>query len=197
MNRRKALQKTATLAGASALTPGLLSLLQSCQSQPTLDWTPAILNSDQARLVSTLVDTILPKTGTPGAIELQVDRFIDLVIANIFDETGQQSILTQMDWFNQKCKDVFGDFFADLSVDARAEVLRIEEVETPKYNKQVWGTPVGEQPPIGVYRTLKSLALWGYFSSEAIGKNVLSYDPIPGAYLGCIPLEDVGNTWSL
>lgn len=196
MNRRKAIQKTATLAGASALTPTLLSLLQSCQQQPELDWTPAILNTDQARLVSTLVDTVLPKTDTPGALELQVDRFIDLVIANVFDESGQQAMLAQVDAFNTQCKEQTGHFFADLSEEKRKDVLRLEEKENPKFNKQVWGSAVGEQQPVGVYRTLKSLALWGYFSSEAIGKNVLNYDPIPGGYLGCIPLEDVGNIWS-
>ncbi|MDW3190898.1 MAG: gluconate 2-dehydrogenase subunit 3 family protein [Cytophagales bacterium] len=197
MNRRKAIQKTASLAGATALTPTLLSLLQSCQSNPTMDWTPAILNKDQARLVSALVDTLLPKTDTPGALELKVDQFIDLVIVNIFDEDGQQGMLTQLDAFNAKCQQEKDDLFADLSAEDRAEVLRKEERESPKYNGKIWGTAVGEQEPVGFYRSFKSLALWGYFSSEAIGKEVLSYDPIPGMYQGCIPLEDVGNTWSL
>lgn len=196
MNRRKAIQKTATLAGASALTPTLLSLLQSCQRQPESDWTPVILNAEQARLVSSLVDTILPKTSTPGALELQVDQFIDQVIANVFDEASQQGMLAQIDAFNTQCKEQAGGLFADISEEKRTDVLRKEEKASPTFNKQVWGSAVGEQEPVGVYRTLKSLALWGYFSSEAIGKNVLNYDPIPGGYLGCIPLEDVGNSWS-
>lgn len=197
MNRRKAIQKTAKLAGASALTPTLLSLLHSCQQQPTLDWVPEILNTDQARLVSTLVNTLLPKTDTPGAIELNVDQFIDLVIANIFDETGQKSILAEIDAFNARCKDEMGKFFADLANDEREQLLRKEERDNPKFNGRIWGGAVGDQKPVGVYRTLKSLALWGYFSSKTIGEEVLNYDPIPGTYLGCIPLEEVGNTWSL
>lgn len=197
MNRRKALQKTASLAGATALTPTLLSLLQSCQQQPKLNWTPAILNHDQARFVSTLVEMLLPKTDTPGALELQVDQFIDLVIAKVFDATGQQGMLAQIDAFNAKCTENRGKPFADLASKDREEILRMEEGENPKYNGKIWGSAVGEQKPVGVYRTLKSLALWGYFSSEAIGKNVLSYDPAPGMYQGCIPVEEVGNTWSL
>ena len=197
MNRRKALKKSIAVASATALTPTLLSILQSCQEQPKTDWSPVILNKDQSSLVSTLVDTILPKTNTPGALELKVDQFIDLVIAHIFDASGQQTMLTQLDDFNARCKKISGDLFANLSADQRIEILQKEEQSDPKFNKQVWGTAVGEQKPVGVYRTLKSLALWGYFSSEAIGKEVLSYDPIPGAYLGCIPLEEVGNTWSL
>lgn len=197
MNRRKAIQKTATLAGASALTPTLLSLLQSCQQQPQRDWTPTILSTDQARFVSQLVDTLLPRTDTPGAIELNVDQFIDLVIANIYDKDGQVSIMTEIDTFNSRCKEERGKFFADLSNDERDQVLRKEEKDNPKFNGRIWGTAVGDQQPVGVYRTLKSLALWGYFSSEAIGENVLNYDPIPGMYRGCVPLVEVGNTWSL
>lgn len=197
MNRRKALRQTAALAGASTLTPTLLSLLQSCQQQPSIDWQPAILSTDQARFVSVLVDTLLPKTDTPGAIELKVDQFIDLVIAHTMDEGAQQAVLSQIDTFDDQVKQEKGKPFVALSDEIRSEVLRAEERNTPKYNNSVWGTAVGEQAPIGIYRSLKSLALWGYFSSEAIGKNVLSYDPVPGAYQGCIPLEDVGNTWSL
>ncbi len=56
----------------------------------------------------------------------------------------------------------------------------------------------GEQEPVGFYRQLKSMALWGYFSSEEIGMKHLNYDPIPGEYRGCIPLDEVGGkNWSL
>lgn len=197
MNRRKAIQKTATLAGASTLTPTLLSLLQSCQQQPQLDWNPVILNTDQARLVSALVEVILPKTSTPGGVELQVDRFIDLIIAKVYPAASQEAMRADMDAFDQKAQDQKGARFADLSTSQQAEFLMAEEQQSPKYNGKIWGTAVGEQAPVGFYRTFKSMALWGYFSSEAIGEKVLNYDPIPGAYLGCVPLEDIGNSWSL
>lgn len=197
MKRRKAIQRTASILGASTLTPTLLSLLQSCRQQPQLNWQPTILSMEQARFVTALVDMLLPKTDTPGALDLQVDRFIDLVICKVYNQEAQQSIMTQIDEFNARCKEKNGDLFANLNAEEQSNILREEESRAPKFNKGVWGTAVGEQAPVGIYRSLKSMALWGYFSSEAIGKNVLSYDPIPGAYLGCIPLEDVGNSWSL
>ena len=129
-----------------------------------------------------MVDTILPKTDTPGALELQVDQFIDLVIANILDTKGQQAMQAQLDSFNTQCQEEFGDFFANLSSDKRTEVLRREEQENPKFNKKIWGSAVGEeQKPVGVYRTLKSMALWGYFSSEAIGKKRIKLRPNSGS----------------
>jgi len=39
--------------------------------------------------------------------------------------------------------------------------------------------------------------LFGYYTSEKVGEEILSYDPVPGVFQGCIPLSDVGNAWSL
>ncbi|MEP0134578.1 MAG: gluconate 2-dehydrogenase subunit 3 family protein [Eudoraea sp.] len=197
MDRRAALKKTAMAAGSAALVPSLFSLLQSCQQQPRLSWEPIFLSVNQAEFISTLVDTLLPKTETPGALDVKVDMFIDLVFAKLFNKAGQDEMIVQMEQFNATCKEKFGNTFSELSEQDREEFLKEEESKSTKYNGKVWGTAVGKQNPVGFYRSIKSLALWGYFSSEEIGKNVLSYDPIPGEYLGCIPLSDVGNTWSL
>ncbi|WP_332910775.1 gluconate 2-dehydrogenase subunit 3 family protein [Algoriphagus boritolerans] len=59
------------------------------------------------------------------------------------------------------------------------------------------GDSSGPKRASRIYRSLKSTVLWAYFTSEGIGKNVLSYDPIPGEFKGCIPVSEVGNTWSL
>jgi len=197
MERREALKKTAMIAGSTAVIPSLFSLLQSCQQQPSLDWKPTFLSDEHAKLITVLVDTLLPKTETPGALEMKVHRFIDLVFGKVYDNAGQKLVTAEMRAFDLNCKEKFGDAFSELSVSDRAEVLKEAEATSGNYNGQVWGTAVGKQEPVGFYRSIKSLALWGYFSSEEIGKNVLSYDPIPGEYNGCIPLADVGNTWSL
>ncbi|EAZ81332.1 gluconate 2-dehydrogenase subunit 3 family protein [Algoriphagus machipongonensis] len=197
MNRRNALRRTALLAGSAVAAPTLLSLLQSCKEQKRVDWVPQFLNQEQAVFVSSFVDTILPKTETPGALDVKVDIFMDLMYAKTYDENGQKYVVEEIDKFNANCKDEYGDVFANLSTEDKTAVLKKAEAETAKFNPGVWGTAVGEQKPVGFYRQLKSMALWAYFSSEEVGKNILSYDPIPGAYLGCIPLSDVGNTWSL
>ncbi|MDH3711779.1 MAG: gluconate 2-dehydrogenase subunit 3 family protein [Cyclobacteriaceae bacterium] len=197
MKRREALRKTAMITGSSAIIPGLLSLLQSCQQQERLSWQPQFLSQDQVGFVATLVDTILPKTETPGGLEVKVDIFIDLVFSKMYGEEAQKMVVEEIEALDIRCRGNYGASFSGISAEDRVTFLTELEGASPKYNGQVWGTAVGTQEPVGFYRTLKSLLLWGYFSSEEIGKNVLSYDPIPGDYLGCIPLSDVGNTWSL
>jgi len=197
MNRRDALRKTGLMAGAALTAPSLLALLQSCSQTPRLGWTPQFLNEDQAQFISSFVDIILPKTETPGALDVKTDMFLDLVYAKTYSPDAQAKIKAEIDQFNADCKKDYGKVFAELSKEDKSVCLKAHEANTAKFNRGVWGTAVGEQKPVAFYRQLKSQAMWGYFSSEEIGKNVLNYDPIPGEYLGCIPLNEVGKIWSL
>jgi hypothetical protein len=60
----------------------------------------------------------------------------------------------------------------------------------------VWGISLVANPePVGFFRHVKSLTLFGYFTSQKIYTEVLRYDPVPGAYIGCVPL-DGKNSWA-
>ncbi|RIW18765.1 gluconate 2-dehydrogenase subunit 3 family protein [Algoriphagus lacus] len=197
MNRRDALKKTALAFGAAAGTPTLLSLLQACAQTDRVTWTPQFLNEDQARFISAFVDFLLPKTETPGGLDVKADVFIDLMYSKTYDEAAQKQVVADIEKFNADCKAKFGKVFAELSQEDKTACFKDQEANSPKFAPKVWGTGVGPQEPVGFYRSLKSTVLWAYFSSEEIGKNVLSYDPIPGEFRGCMPLSEVGNTWSL
>lgn len=197
MNRRKALRKTGLIAGGAVVLPTFLSLLQSCKSETRLDWQPEFFNNDEALFVSSLVDTILPKTQTPGALDVKVDMFLDKVFANTYDAEAQQEVRSEMARFNADCEQQFRSTFVNLNEADRITVLKEAETKSGKFNSSVWGTAVGKQEPVGFYRSIKSMAIWAYFTSEGIGKSVLSYDPIPQEYDGCKPVADVGNRWSL
>lgn len=197
MNRRNALKKTGLIAGGSLLVPSLLTLLQSCRSEPRIDWQPLFFKEEEAKFMSVFLDTILPRTTTPGALDVKADLFMDKVFAKLYNDEGRAQVRADITKFNEDCKKEYGAIFADLSEGDRVKVLKEQEAKSPKFNSGVWGKSVGEQKPVGFYRSMKSMALWAYLSSEEIGKNVLNYDPIPQEYLGCIPLADVGNSWSL
>jgi hypothetical protein len=197
MDRRKAIRNTGLLIGGAVATPSLIVLLNACKSESRLNWAPQFFTEEEANCISTLVDTILPRTETPGALDVNVDVFLDRIFAQTYDEKGQQKVRTDIAAFNSDCKKSHGAVFAKLSDEDRVSVLQAAERNSGKFNPGVWGKTIGTQEPIGFYRSIKSMAIWAYFTSEKIGKEVLSYDPIPGAYLGCIPLSDVGNSWSL
>ena len=197
MERRKALQRTGLLAGSSVLMPSMLSLFQSCKKENRLHWQPLFLKEEEAKTISVLVDMILPRTETPGALDVNADMFIDKVFAETYDIAEQENIRAEITAFNTDCKKKFKAIFVDLSEADRTKVLQEAEATTGKFNPGVWGTSVGEQKPIGFYRSMKSMAIWAYFTSKEMGEKVLSYDPIPGNYEPCKPLSEVGNRWSL
>ena len=47
--------------------------------------------------------------------------------------------------------------------------------------------------------SVRTYTLFGYFTSEKVGEEVLNYDPVPGRYVGCIPAKNLPNQrdWSL
>ena len=99
--------------------------------------------------------------------------------------------------FDTDAQTRFGQVFHALEADQRGQLFS-EAEKSPRYQPAVWGTAVGEQPPIGFYRSFKSMVLWGYLSSEKVGTEVLNYDPVPGEYDGDIALSSVGGrAWSL
>lgn len=197
MDRRSALINSGKLAGATILLPSLLSLLQSCKSETRLSWKPTFLQVDEAKCISEIVDLIIPRTDTPGALDVKVDIFLDKLFDQTYTPEAQRSVREEINAFNERTKSQFGATFIRLPVEDKIAFLHSEEKSSGKFNPSVWGTAVGDTEPIGFYRSLKSMAIWAYTSSEEIGKNVLSYDPIPTEFSGCIPVSEVGNRWSL
>lgn len=197
MDRRKAIQQTGLVAGTTLMVPTFLSLLQSCKSEPRLDWKPLFLDNDQAQFISSIVDVILPRTETPGALDVKVDLFLDKVFAKTYDGDAQLKLSKDIKAFNDTCKDQFGETFVNLSEANKTAMLELAESNSAQFNGSVWGTAVGKQEPVGFYRSLKSMAIWAYFSSEEVGKEILNYDPIPQEYIACKPVSEVGNRWTL
>ena len=197
MNRRSALKKASVLAGSAVAIPSFFSLLQSCKSENRLGWQPLFFTETEAKTIAAILDMILPRTDTPGALDVKSDIFIDKVIAKTYIEEAQAKMRSEIAAFNSECEKSFGNTFAELNPSDKEKVLQAAEANSGKFSPGVWGTPVGKQETIGFYRSIKSMAIWAYFTSEEIGKNVLAYDPIPGTYEPCMPLSEGQNRWSL
>lgn len=198
-DRRAVLRNISWLAGGAVVAPSVLSLLSSCTpDRPDLGWTPTFFTEDEARFVTAYVDTLLPRTDTPGGLDVGVDHFIDKVMAATSQPDGNPNPMqTGIRDFDKSAQSQFGKAFWALETDQRGQLFS-EAEKSPRYQPTVWGTAVGEQAPISFYRSLKSMVLWAYLSSETIATEVLNYDPVPGEYKGDIPLDSVGGkAWSL
>lgn len=192
MNRREAIKKTGLALGFAATSPLLMHLLQSCDSKKPLGWKPQFFSEKQALLVAALVDQILPKTDSPGALDVGVDVFVDKMVAEIYSDKEQKQFLAGLEEIEKNSRLKSGEVFTDLDSQAQYDFLYGLESEIPYLS---YNTSPEEKP---FFLMLKELALLGYFTSEEIMTKHLDYQPVPGQLVGCEPIKSnqklkVGN----
>lgn len=199
LHRRELFRQASWLIGGAITAPAALVLLHSCEKEDRRDFLPEYFTPEEAAFITAYVDTLLPTTDTPGGLDVNVDIFIDKLMAATAGETEEPSdIQIGIKEFDEGAMAKYGRNFAALNLEERSALFREAEDSSAPYSPQVWGVFVGEQLPITFYRSFKSMAVWAFLSSEKIGTEVLNYDPVPGEYNGDISLESVGGrAWSL
>ncbi len=189
MQRREALKNTLVAIGCTISVPSLISIFSSCNSNKGQSWKPLFLSADQAAVVGELAETILPKTKTPGAKDLNVDQFIDKMLHQVFSPEKQQLFAAGIAEFDKKSKDLNGKSFVDSSPEQRAKLLTKLEQETEKTPPSVWGINLKKDAgSLPFYRQMKALTLLGYFTSKEVGTKILTYDPVPGPFIAEVPV---------
>ena len=195
MDRRNALKKIGSSLGYLVATPTILGILQSCQKDPDILWTPKFFTKNEGIVIRNLTNLILPSTeSSPGAIDVDVPQFLDLYYNEVekeiqqnFIQKGLQSILNNLgSQMNQITKMDYDKLLA--------RFLKADKKEKEKFKKNK-----EENYIYGTLLKIRELAVWAFLTSQEIGEEVLAYDPIPGKQIGCISVEEatMGKKWSL
>jgi gluconate 2-dehydrogenase gamma chain len=175
IGRREAIRRAALLAGV-ALSPELLTFVGRAQTGPAKPY----LTAAQQAVVSAAAERILPRTDTPGAIDAGVPAFIDRFYGEFMSPEDQKLLTAVLQEIETAAKSAHSASFASLKPDQQDAALRA-----------VAKAQEGRAP--SSFALLRSTTILGYFTSESVGKNVLHYDPVPGAYDGCVPIDQVGR----
>lgn len=182
MRRREAIKRSSMIMGGALSGSMVAGVLAGCQAEPALDWLPKVLTPDQALVVADLVERILPATATPGAKEAHVDRFIDSMLEGYLPERELNTFIEGLTVlknrkFIKKTPEEQDKLIGELADAARKQG---KNTETKSF-----------------FILAKEMTLLGFFTSKVGATEVLNYDPVPGAYLGCRPLVEVGGkTWA-
>ena len=199
MDRRQAIKSISLSTGLVISSGTFFSMLQSCQQSPTIDWTPRFFSKEDAAALSEIAETILPATDLPGAKDVAAPQLIDLLVKDVFKPEEQEKFAKGFQLYLMEFNKAGGrdaqKAFVEKSYAAAAE-RGGEFVGLAKSNSAPAGKE-NEYHRAYFMLTVRDLTLRAYFTSEQIGENVLSYDPVPGEFSGCIPVEQVGNIWSL
>ena len=191
MDRRKALRNIGTGIGAITVTPAVVSLFQSCQTSAT--YTPLFIPKDDFKIISNLMEMIIPKTDIPGAIELKLPEFVDAYIDAVWDEKRKTDFTETWEIFISASSKAAGKENAnDLST-------ADWDAQLAKYLKPGNDVPADEILASQFVNQLRSLTVNAFKTNEFIGEEVLAYAPIPGEQKGCVDLMEAtgGKAWSL
>lgn len=188
ISRRTALTRLAWLGGASVTAPLWSQILTACNTA-TSAYSSSVLTADQFALLTRLVDIIIPKTSTPGAVEAGVPVFIDQIVEKVYDEADRKRFIAGLTYIDQVGMDVDMKPFAKM--DSTLQVQLMGDLETTARNyKQT------DPKDIPIFTELKNLTLEGYFESEIGATQAANYVAIPGQYLGCVELSEYPRAWA-
>jgi hypothetical protein len=176
MSRREAIRRAALLAGV-ALSAEWLPIVDraSTAAAQVQHLAPA-----QSAIVSAVSERILPRTDTPGAIDVGVPAFIDLLYGEFMTPAERQLLVDGLTRVETMAKSTAGASFPTLGADRQDAIIRAIALDE-------------EGRPQSFFGLIRSATILGYFTSEQVGRNVLHYDPVPGGYDGCVPIDQVGR----
>jgi len=184
MHRRELLQ----VLGAAAAIP----ILRPLSPEARLDLARAVharlpqqalrsLDAHQNALVTEMAELIIPATDTPGARDVRVNEFVDLVLTEWHTLEERDRFLAGLDLLDARCRERFGSDFLALATENRTAVL----TELDGASGERGG---GGGTPETTFARLKQLTVVGYFTSERVMREILADPIIPGRFDGCIPV---------
>jgi len=201
MNRRQFLEFTSLILAGSSLAGNaystehqqqLFTLGKNFIEQPVDVFTPA-----QRKLVRNLVDIIIPRTDTPGALDAKADHFIELTVAHYMTAEERKTFAAGLSEL-QAVMDNAGDIEGEaLSVLLTEQLNNLEERHADADWYQL-GNRLGNgfDSSAPFICQLKELTVVGFFMSEVGATQVLRHNPMPGGFDGETPLATDQPSWA-
>jgi len=168
MQRREVLRILAGSAASAVLAPlspsDRLTLGASLHAETRAG---AALDQSQRALVSELADAILPRTDTPGALDAEVPAFIDRILAW---------------WDTAEARDRFLSGLGEIGTRLAGAIPRDQVLAT--LDSATAPAPGSAEE---AWVRLKSMTVYGYFTSRLVQEEVLHTVIQPGRFSGCVP----------
>lgn len=132
------------------------------------------LRPDQLDLLNAVCERILPRTDTPGALDAKVPAFIDHLLAAWYPADERTQLLAG---------------FAAIDKAAGSSFAKLGEREQVTLLTRLDGAKGSAGSAEWAVHQIKSLTVYGYFTSELVVKTVTRDPIIPGKFEGCVPIR--------
>ena len=154
---------------------GGLTALTACGDAPVLVATAGggpgrFYSTSEMELVSRLSDLIIPRTETPGALDVNVPGYMDGLMTDwASEETGNAH--------RQALREI------ERRLSARGDFLELDDVEAVRALTALDSAAFGEQAAeLGGYRSFKSYVTRAYFATEGGAREELQWVAVPGRW---------------
>lgn len=168
-----------TKAGLLTIIP-FGNVLTSCVTDEKEQIPTSFFSDNQMLLISSIAESILPKSDTYGALDLGVPHFIDLYVKNCFSRDKQETFLSALNNYSTLLIKKNIDY-KQTSKTLTAQLISDEKGEDEEQKKFV--------------KAMKELTLKGYFSTEKAINQHFNYNMTPGVYKGCETPEPNQKPW--
>jgi hypothetical protein len=192
--------------GAVAALPLAPRVAQFAWDRIALAYPPAGgLSVAHLAIVSAVADTIIPRTDTPGATDVGVPEWVDVIVAEHYTLAQRAVFLGGLDAIDALAMHSNGTALSLNGMEQRERVLAI--LDRPNAYEKLVGrlehsrrfaramthimerdtlerlmTPLAQRAR--AYSRLKALVVHGYFTSEHVHRHVLMAEVMPGHFDG-------------
>lgn len=182
VSRREAIQRvTLLVGGALVVAPAVMA---ACGGEAARGTTSVLSHRDRA-LVEAIADTLLPTTAaSPGARAAGAGAGIDLLLTDCRDADVQRRVVRGLEELRALSRARSGGDFAALAPEARERLLREVDAEAQRAGDGHW------------FALVRGLAEEAYFRSEIGMTKALRWVPVPGRWVGCVPLRPGQPAWA-
>ena len=180
MNRRELLKLIAATTGTAMI--GSSALLTGCATPASL-----VFSTEDIALLDEIAETILPRTETPGAKDAKVGQFMVVYVNDCYTAEEQAIFHNGLVALEEHSYKTYGRRFMALQPAERETFIN----QLDQYAKAeiVAGR-------MHYFTMIKQLTLFGFFTSEVGGTQVLRHVPIPGRFDGELPYKPGDRAWA-
>lgn len=185
LTRREAIRRASLLMGIAFLPSLVTRVLHAQEKGMPGPPQSARLSHGEMETLTAMVERIIPRTDTPGAVDVAVPEFINLMCIGYMTTEEHDSLVTGLADVENESRKTHSRAFSRLAAPEQDALLTAIATDARDERRRF-------------FRLVREMTVLGYFTSEAVGKNVLHYDPVPGAFEACAPISEVGNrNWTL
>lgn len=175
MDRRIAIKNLALILGGATLFPkGLMAGDAKLIQLKNITISPV-----QEKLLANIAETIIPKTTTPGAKDLNLHLFVLTMVDDCYGKADRDAFVTGLDMFDKFASKTNSKPFA-LWPAAQREALLLSLEQ-----KNDQPTELNR-----FYRIVKDKTIQGYTQSQYFMTKKVVYELVPARYLVNVPVKN-------